>query len=266
MSRQVLVVGGGVPGAFPTIGAALARAEPGATITVHPGRYAEKLVVGNLITISAEPGGPVEVHVEEGSVLSVHGEGAQLRGITLSSADPKLAAVDVYSGEVALDSCKVVGAAWVALLARLQGSVALRGCEVRNPGGAGIVVAAPGMSTVEDTELRDIGTSGVVVSDQGCLTLRRCTIRDTVANSVCVNGDARLTAEHCEIVGARKPALVVEQRGWARINRLTVRDSANVDGEITLELPARIIAMTARCQLCSASFSLLSLLNSRVFR
>ncbi|WP_199514962.1 right-handed parallel beta-helix repeat-containing protein [Nucisporomicrobium flavum] len=229
MSRQVLVVGGGAPGALPTIGAALARAERGATITVHPGRYAEKLVVGNLITISAEAGGPVEVHVEEGSVLSVQGEGAQLRGITLSSADPKLAAVDVYSGEVALDNCKVVGASWVALLARLQGSVALRGCEVRNPGGAGIVVAAPGMSTVEDTALSDIGTSGVVVCDHGSLTLRRCTIQDTVANSICVNGDARFTAENCEITGARKPAVVVEQRAWARINRLTVRMSANVD-------------------------------------
>ncbi|MCA2217462.1 right-handed parallel beta-helix repeat-containing protein [Jidongwangia harbinensis] len=236
MNRQVLVVGGGGPGAYSTIGAALSRAERGATITVHPGRYAEKLVVGNLITISAEPGGPVEVHVEEGSVLGVQGEGAQLRGITLSSADPKLAAVDVYSGEVALDNCTVVGASWVALLARLQGSVALRGCEVRNPGGAGIVVASPGMSTVEDTVVRDIGTSGVVVCDNGSLTLRRCTVRDTVANSICVNGDARLTAEHCEITGAQKPALVVEQRAWARINRLTIRDSANVDAFLRGEI------------------------------
>ncbi|WP_067495021.1 right-handed parallel beta-helix repeat-containing protein [Actinoplanes sp. TFC3] len=228
MSRQVLVVGGGKPGAYPTIGAAIARAEAGATITVHPGRYVEKLVVGNRITIAAE-GGPVEVSVEEGSVLVVHGEGAQLRGITLASTDPKLAAVDVYSGEVALDDCRVSGAAWVTLLARLQGSLALRGCEVRSSTGAGIVVMSTGTSTIEDTLVTDVATSGIVVGETGSLTLRRCTIRGTGANSVCVNGEARLVAEQCDIVRAGKPAVVVEQRGWARFQRLTVTESGNVD-------------------------------------
>ena len=229
MSRQILTVGGGRSGAFSTIGAALSRAEPGATIMVNPGRYAEKLVVGNRITISAEAGGTVEVHVEEGSVLAVHGEGAQLRGINLSSADPKLAAVDVYSGEVALDDCRITGAAWVALLARLNGSLALRGCEVRASTGAGIVVTSPGASTVEDTVVHEVATSGVVVAEKGSLTLRRCTIRRSGANSICVNGDARAVIDQCEIVGAGKPALVVEQRGYARISKLTVRESGNVD-------------------------------------
>ncbi|WBB80462.1 AAA family ATPase [Micromonospora sp. WMMD882] len=229
MSRQVLTVGGGQPGAFSTIGAAVAQAEPGATITVHPGRYAEKLVVGNRITIAAGPGGPVEVHVEEGSVLAVHGEGAHLRGISLSSADPKLAAVDVYAGEAALDDCRIAGAAWVTLLARLQGTLALRHCEIRSSAGAAVVVTSPGASTVEDTVVRDVARSGIVVSDTGALTLRRCTVERTGANSVCVNGDGRLVAEGCEIVGAGKPALVVEQRGHARINNLRVRESANVD-------------------------------------
>ncbi|MCM4078043.1 right-handed parallel beta-helix repeat-containing protein [Paractinoplanes hotanensis] len=228
MSRH-LVVGGGQPGAFSTIGAALARAEAGATITVHSGRYAEKLVVGRRVTISAAGDGPVEVRVEEGSVLVVHGEGAQLRGITLASADGKLAAVDVYAGEVALDHCVIIGAAWTTLLARLDGSLALRDCEVRSPAGAGVVVTSAAPSTIEDTVITEVGTSGVVVTDKGVLTLRRCAVRGTGANSVCVNGDGRLTAEQCEISGAGKPAVVVEQRGWARIQRLTVTGSGNVD-------------------------------------
>ncbi|MEV0730544.1 right-handed parallel beta-helix repeat-containing protein [Polymorphospora sp. NPDC050346] len=229
MSRQVLTVGGGRPGAFPTIGAAIARAEPGATITVHPGRYVEKLVVGNRITISAESGGSVEVHVEEGTVLTVHGEGAQLRGITLSSDDPKLAAVDVYAGEAALDDCRISGAAWVTLLARLEGTLALRHCEIRSSAGAGIVVTSPGASTVEDTVVREVATSGIVVSDRGAVTLRRCRAEQTGANSICVNGDGRVVVEQFDIVGAGKPALVVEQRGHARINKLSVRESGNVD-------------------------------------
>lgn len=228
MSRQVLVVGGGQPGAYSTIGAALARAEAGATITVHPGRYVEKLVVGNRITIAAE-GGPVEVRVEEGSVLVVHGEGAQLRGISLASADPKLAAVDVYSGEVALDNCTISGASWATLLSRLQGSLALRGCEIRNSAGAAVVVTSSAPSTIEDTVIADVATSGVVVADKGNLTLRKCTIRGTAANSLCVNGEGRLTAEQTEISGAGKPAVVVDQKGRARLSRLAVTGSGNVD-------------------------------------
>ncbi|XVU28957.1 right-handed parallel beta-helix repeat-containing protein [Actinoplanes sp. CA-054009] len=229
MSRQVLVVGSRQPGAFPTIGAALARAEAGATISVHPGRYDEKLVVGVRVTISAEPGGPVEVHVDEGSVLVVHGEGAHLRGLTLSSGDPKLAAVDVYAGEVALDDCRVSGASWVTVLARLRGSLAMRKCEVSSSAGAGIVMMSTGTGTVEDTLVTRVGTSGIVVGETGSLTLRRCVVRDTPANSVCANGESRLVMERCEITGSQKPALVVEKRAHARITGLTVRDSANVD-------------------------------------
>lgn len=229
MSPQLLTVGGGSPGALPTIGAAVARAEPGATITVEPGRYVERLVVGNRVTITAAEPGTVEVHVAEGSVLTIGGEGAQLRSIALSSDDPKLAAVDVYSGEAALDDCRIAGASWATLLARLQGSVALRNCEVRSSAGAAIVVTSPGMSTVQDTTVREVGTTGVVVGEQGALTLRRCELTNVAANGICVNGDAHLVAEHCRIVGSGKPAFVVEQRGHARVDKLTVRDSATVD-------------------------------------
>ncbi|UFN92123.1 right-handed parallel beta-helix repeat-containing protein [Micromonospora aurantiaca] len=229
MSRQVLVVGDRKPGSYPTIGSALSRAEPGATIDVHPGRYVEKLVVGDRVTISAARPGTVEVHVEEGSVLVVRGEGAQLRGITLSSADTTLAAVDVYAGEVALDDCRVSGASWVTLLARMQGTVALRGCDVTSSAGAGVVVMSAGSSTIEDTDVHDVATSSVVVGEQSALTLRRCRLRTSGANSVCAGGDARLTIEQCEITGAGKPALVVEQRAWARIRGLAVTGSGNVD-------------------------------------
>ncbi|BCJ35643.1 hypothetical protein Athai_31460 [Actinocatenispora thailandica] len=238
MSAQLLTVGGGMPGALPTIGAALARAEPGATITVHPGRYEEKLVLATRVTISAAEPGTVHVHVPAGSVLTVGGEGAQLHGISLSSDDAKLAAVDVYSGEAALDGCRVEGAAWTALLSRLQGSIALRNCEIGAPTGVGIVLTSPSMSTVEDTTIHDVGTSGVVVGEQGALTLRRCRVANPTANGICVNGDGNLVAEQCTIVGSGKPAFVVDERGRARVDGLTVRQSALADvfcrGEVDL--------------------------------
>jgi hypothetical protein len=227
MNRQMLVVAQDQPGALPTIAAALARAEDGATITVHAGRYEESLVITRRVTITAE--GDVEVHAYEGSVLVVNGEGAQLHGLRLSSADPRLAAVDVYCGEVALDHCRIVGSSWAALLARLKGSLALRGCEVSSTGGAGIVVTSALTSTAEDTVVTDVASSGIIVGESGALVLRRCTIRRTGGNALCVNGRGRCIVEHSEINEAGKPAVVVDQQGQARISGLTVRDSASVD-------------------------------------
>jgi hypothetical protein len=230
MNRQVLVVAGDRPGAFSTIGQALAQAEAGATISVHPGRYEEKLVISQLVTLVAENGaGPVEVHAREGSVLTVNAEAAQLNGFVLSCADDQLAAVDVVRGEAALDGCEIGGVSWTTLLARAQGSLALRGCRVTSSGGAGIVIASPIPSAVEDTEIVEPFSTGVVVAENGSAALRRSTVVRPQGNGVCVNGEGMLTIERCQILGAAKPAMVVEQSGRAAITGLTVREGASVD-------------------------------------
>ncbi|MEA5362858.1 right-handed parallel beta-helix repeat-containing protein [Amycolatopsis sp., V23-08] len=231
MNRQVLTVGG--EGAYPTIGAALAQAQPGATISVHSGRYEENLVVDRMVSLVAE--GDVEIVAREGSVLVANAEAVQLRGFTLTGQDDKLVAVDVVRGEAALDGCRVTGASWATLLARLQGSLALRGCAVTSTAGAGIVVASPSQSTIEDTEITGTASSGVVVAEVGSVVLRRCAVRQPKGNGVCVNGEAVAVVEQCEITGAEKPAMVVEQQGRATITGLTVRESANVDLYLTSE-------------------------------
>jgi nitrous oxidase accessory protein NosD/Mrp family chromosome partitioning ATPase len=230
----LLVVGGDRPGAFPSIGAALAQAQPGATISVHPGRYEENLVIDRLVTLVAEDGdGTVEIFAREGSVLVANAEAVQLNGFVLTCADDKLVAVDVVRGEAALDGCRVSGASWATLLARLQGSLALRGCKVTSSAGAGIVVASPAASTIEDTEIFDAASSGVVIAEQGSAILRRCTVTRPQGNGICVNGEGVAVIEQCEISGAAKPAMVVEQQGQATITGLTVRESANVDLYLT---------------------------------
>ncbi|QRP46398.1 right-handed parallel beta-helix repeat-containing protein [Amycolatopsis sp. FDAARGOS 1241] len=234
MNRQLLVVGGDRAGAYPTIGAALAQAQPGATISVHPGRYEESLVVDRMVSLVAEQGaGTVEVVASEGSVLVANAEAVQLRGFTLTSTDANLVTVDVVRGEAALDDCRIAGASWATLLARLQGRLALRGCTVTSSAGAGVVVASPAQSTIEDTEITDAASSGIVVAEVGSVVLRRCAVRRPQGNGICVNGEAVAVVENCEVTGAQKPAMVVEQQGRATITGLTVHESANVDLYLT---------------------------------
>jgi len=230
VSRQNLVVAPGTPGAYPTIGAALARAVDGDTISVRPGRYTERLIVAKRVTISADDGpGTVEVSAAEGSVLVVNGGGVTLRGLGLGSDDTELAAVDVQRGEAALDSCVVRAASWTALLSRLDGSLAMRGGAVVNPAGAGVVVTSARPSTLEGVTIEDAGTSAVVVAESGALTLRQIRIRRPGGNGVGVSGDGRCLVDGGEVEGAAKPAIAVEGRGSVRITGLGIRDSATVD-------------------------------------
>ncbi|MEU6128254.1 right-handed parallel beta-helix repeat-containing protein [Saccharopolyspora sp. NPDC047091] len=234
MNRELLVVGADRPGAFPSIGAALAAAHDGATISIRPGRYEENLVVDRMVNLTAEDGeGTVEVHAAENSALVIDTEGAQLRGLVLVCDDGRYPAVDVRRGEVALDGCRIAGSSWSALLTRGSGSVAARGCRMTSTGGAGIVITSSAASTVEDSEVSDVASSAVVVGEDGSLTLRRFVVRRPGGNGICVNGRGRCLLEGSTITEAAKPALVVEQQGTLTATELDVRDGVNVDLYLT---------------------------------
>ncbi|MCX2731756.1 right-handed parallel beta-helix repeat-containing protein [Saccharopolyspora sp. NFXS83] len=234
MNRELLVVGADRPGAFPSIGAALAAAHDGATISIRPGRYQENLVIDRMVNLTAEDGeGTVEVHAAENSALVVDTEGAQLRGLVLVCDDGRYPAVDVRRGEVALDGCRIAGSSWSALLTRGTGSVAARGCLLTSTGGAGIVITSSVASTVEDSEVVDVASSAVVVGEDGALTLRRFVVRRPGGNGICVNGRGRCLLEGGTITEAAKPALVVEQQGTLKATELDVRDGVNVDLYLT---------------------------------
>jgi len=229
MSRQLLVVGQNQREAFSTIGAALTQAEPGATISVGPGRYEENLVISRTVRLEADSaGGTVEISAATGSTLVIDAVGVQLRGFVLSGTDEAVPAVDVIRGEAALDECRIIGSAWAALLVRGTGTLALRGCQITNSAGAGIVVASPGPSTIESTVIADTASSGVVVVDGGMVELRRCSALRVQGNGICVNGTGRIIVDQCDITAATKPALVVEHQGSATITGLTVRESTNL--------------------------------------
>ncbi|MEV5543065.1 right-handed parallel beta-helix repeat-containing protein [Saccharopolyspora shandongensis] len=269
MNREQLMVGADRPGAYPTIGAALAAARDGAMISVRPGRYEENLVVDRVVSIAADGDGSVEVHAAKGSALVVDADGVQIRGLGLICNDGEAPTVDVRRGEVALDGCRVAGSSWAALLARETGSLATRGCEVTNAAGAGIVITSSAPSTVEDTVVADVSSSAAVVSENGSLTLRRVSVRRPGGNGVCVNGQGRCVIEQGSITGAVKPAVVVDQEGNLQINGLVVQDGENVDvylaggASVTIAdstftgaaVQGAHIAGTARPQLLRCTFS-----------
>ncbi|MGW2525009.1 right-handed parallel beta-helix repeat-containing protein [Streptomyces sp. NPDC001617] len=241
MTRQVLLVSRDRPGAYQSIGEALRAASDGAVITVAAGTYEEALVITRMVTIAAASGASeVLIRVGSGSAVVIDAEAVQLSGLTISGGDDDTPAVEIRRGQAALDTCRITGAGWTAILAWHQGTLVARDCRIDEARGAGIVVTSPAGNTVEKTVVKDTVSSAIVVSEGGRLAVRESVIDRAGGNGICVNGQGNVQIKDTAITASSKPALVVEQNGAAVVSGLTVTDSASVDtyftskGEITL--------------------------------
>ncbi|WP_329260188.1 right-handed parallel beta-helix repeat-containing protein [Actinoallomurus sp. NBC_01490] len=227
MAREVLTVALGEPEAYATIGAAVRAAAGGAVIRVAPGHYEENLVLDEVVTIVAEGRrGDVRVVPRRGVALSVSAE-VMLTGVTVCGVeDDEIPAVDVSYGQLAMERCEVIGAAWTAVLARGEGSLAMRECRVTNPAGAGIVITAEAPSVVADCVVENLGTSAVVIGSRSDPSVRGCTLRAAKGNGVCANGHGRGTVEDCDVSGAEQPAIALDENSSTRVLRARVHDTS----------------------------------------
>nr|CTQ94240.1 putative ATPase, AAA family domain protein [Kibdelosporangium sp. MJ126-NF4] len=238
MSRQVLTVCAEGTGDHRTITAALAAARAGWVITVRPGRYRENLVLDKVVTVHAE--GEVEVLGGAGSVVSSTGSAATLSGLTLTGTDGELPAVDVVSGQLAVDNCTVTGHGWTALLARETGSLALRGCKVVSPGGAGLTVTSTALSVAEDCVFADLVTSALVLAEAGNATLRRCVLRDAGGNGVFATGRSSGHVEDCELTGLARPAIALTESAAVDVSDVRIQRCAEVGLQLSTSAKVRI--------------------------
>jgi Holliday junction resolvasome RuvABC ATP-dependent DNA helicase subunit len=234
MTRQVLLVSRDRPGAYQSIGEALRAASDGALITVAAGTYEEALVITRLVTVAAASGaGEVLIRARSGSAVVIDAEAVQLSGLTMSGGDDDTAAVEIRRGEAALDTCRITGAGWTAILAWHQGTLVARDCRIDEAQGAGIVVTSTGGNTVERTVVKETRSSSIVVAESGRLTIRESVVDRAGGNGICVNGHGHAQIKDTTITESGKPALVVEQNGAAEVSGLTVTDSVSVDAYLT---------------------------------
>jgi SpoVK/Ycf46/Vps4 family AAA+-type ATPase len=213
------------PGYHRSISAALRSAQVGALITVHPGRYEEGLDITKVVTITAAEGrNSVYLAPSSGSAVRLMADAVKLSRIVILGKDADRAAVEVVRGQVEMDDCEVVGAAWAAVYARDRGAVAMRGCRVVNTAGAGVVDTAGAGTILEDCIIEQVGTSALVIGERGNPVVRRCTLRDARGNGICVNGQGRGSIEDCDVSATGKAAIALEGDSDTRLQRTTVHE------------------------------------------
>ncbi|MEU0949413.1 right-handed parallel beta-helix repeat-containing protein [Streptomyces canus] len=226
MARHILTVGQDNASDHPTIGDALSAARAGAVIRVRPGSYAENLMVKTRVTLVTDgPRGSVEIAPRKGSALTLAADAVMLTDLRLRGGEEDVPVIDAVRGQVALDSCEIVGNGWTAVLSRGSGSLAMRGCRVTNPLGAGVVEAGSTGSVLENCVIEHLGTSAVVISENGRASVRGSTLRDARGNGLLANGNSQGSVENCEISNTDKPALALEGATGLSVFRSTIHST-----------------------------------------
>ncbi|MFJ3762656.1 right-handed parallel beta-helix repeat-containing protein [Streptomyces sp. NPDC090080] len=227
MARHLLTVDQDGSGEFTTITEAMARARTGAVIRVKPGSYDESFIVRTRMTLVGDgPAGSVVIAPSSGTAVTLAADAVMLSNLVLRGNKDDLPVVDAVRGQIALEGCEVVGAAWTALLSREVGSLAMRRCRVVNPSGAGVVETGPSGSVLEDCVLEQFGSSAVVVTESGRLLMRECEIRSAAGNGVLANGSSQGRVEGCTFTSTDKPAVALEESTSLSLINVTVQRSA----------------------------------------
>jgi PPM family protein phosphatase len=210
----VLAVGTG-DGGFATIGEALARARPGETVEVAPGRYHERLALRDGVSlVSRVPRGAVLLPPPGGRSAAAAGAAA--------GAAPAVAAKGVHGARLA--GFRIVGpgaAAWSV-------GVRLDGSEV----------------TVEEVEVTGAAAAGIEIRGADRSTVRYCYLHHNAGPGVLVAGEAasRLLSNLIAGNGARPgvaPAPGVEVRDSAAPLLADNRIEANGGPGVSLPAPER---------------------------
>jgi len=241
MSR-ILQVSAERPGAYPTIGDALAVAPAGATIAVDPGTYYESLdLTGAVIQIAAAVPDPGDSSTGSGSnkantevilagsaeldpIIRCRDGSVTLRGLTLRAGDS--AAVDIEHATLKMEDCQLSAGFGPGARLSDRAEFSITGCTISGAHQGLVIEDSTGK--VEGTTIRKIVADGVVVRHGADPVFRNCTIHGCGHRGVYVYQSGRPTIEGCDISDTGNEGIAVAQYSSPLLTRVYVHDTKGV--------------------------------------
>jgi len=218
------------PGAYPSIGDALAAAADDTVVSVAPGTYFEALFVNDrrITVVAAQGPGTVTVDASGGTYPTVSGNGGtvELRDLVLRSGDAPVVAVEgaklTMSGcelaagfgaaitvggrsEFTLTRCRVTGARYGLVVEDADGTV--EGCEFADLAEDGIIVRIGAAPTIRATTVTRCGNRGIYIYQHGRPTIEACDISQTGGAGIAVVHQSAPVLRRCRVRDTRGPAV-----------------------------------------------------------
>ncbi len=227
---RTLLVSPDQPGAYPSIGDALAAVDTDTVISVSPGTYHEALFVNDyaVTIVAAQGAGTVTVDASSGEypTVSANSGRLELRDLVLKAGDaPGVAveraklvltncelsagfgpAISVSRGsEFSVTRCRVNGARYGLVVDDSDGTV--EGCEFSDLSEDGIIVRIGAAPTIRASTITRCGSRGIYVYQYGRPTIEACDISQTGHAGVAVVHQCAPVLRRCRIRDTRGPAV-----------------------------------------------------------
>jgi hypothetical protein len=216
--RSGLIVSQKGQGDYSTISEAIANAQPGTRILVHPGLYREQVIIDKQLEIIGNgPLADIVIETEDSNCLLMQTESALVRGLTLSETGRHYT-VNIPQGQLVIEECDITANSNYTVIA-IGGSTAnpiLRRCQIHDGKWNGIWVSNQARVTVEECQISDNGTSGVGVGQGGKLLIRRCQINWNGGKAIAVYNNGVATVEECDLTNNAGGAWDIAQGGYVR--------------------------------------------------
>lgn len=217
------------PGHCRTIGEALRRAAPGATIRVEPGCYAESLVLDQQVTlISADPAAPVVLTGPDAPALALRAEGTTVRGFRIAcaaSAGVGVPLVALSARRLTLENCELRPGARDGFAARgVECEATLRRCRIADAGFRGGTVEAGARVTLEECQIAGSAGVNLHVAEAGAVaTLLRCEVSGGQGDGVKLEAGAEATLDECLVYANAGAGVRVEMGSRATLRHGVVQ-------------------------------------------
>ncbi|MBB5852023.1 right-handed parallel beta-helix repeat-containing protein [Amycolatopsis umgeniensis] len=212
------------PGAYQTIGDALAEAPDGAVITIAGGEYAETVELTRLrVTLAAVEGATVVVDGRgaDRPVFRTTGGALVLKGIEILAGGAS--AIQADDTELAVRRCTVSGGRGPAVAIRGTTAFTLSGCVISAAEQGILVDGAPGR--IEDTTVEDVMGDGITLGQGADPVVTGCTVTGCGLRGVYVYQYARPVIEDCVISHTGHEGIAVAHHGSPVLERCSITDT-----------------------------------------
>ncbi|ASW57127.1 right-handed parallel beta-helix repeat-containing protein [Plantactinospora sp. KBS50] len=229
MSRTLLV-SPDQPGAYPSIGDALAAATDGTVVSIGPGTYYEALFVNDreVTIVAAQGAGTVVLDASAGAypTVSCNNGALELRDLVLRSGDAPVVtvngsrltmtgcelsagfgtAVDVGGrSQFTLARCRVTAARYGLVVEDADGTV--EGCEFADITEDGIIVRIGAEPVIRTSTVTRCGNRGIYVYQYGRPVIETCEIAQIGGTGIAAVHQSAPVIRHCRIRDTRGPAV-----------------------------------------------------------
>ncbi len=161
---------------------------------------------------------------------------AVLEDVHIESAGP-MGGVQLVSSEVRISGLEVQGGVSSGVVARST-QLTIDGGVISGPRGADsaegdAIQIRGGRATLGGLRVQECSGIGILAAEAATVTLARSTVHDAGVAGVAVETEARLSASEVSIEGTNGPAVLVTERGTAKLRGITAR--SNRDGPLWAE-------------------------------